>query len=93
MQGKELSFNNIGDANAAMELAAEFAPPALVAVKHANPCGVGTGSDLLAAFRKAYASDPVSIFGGIIAVNRELDGATAAEHGRAFSGSDHRPVL
>ena len=84
LQGKELSFNNIGDANAAMELAASFAPPALVAVKHANPCGVGIGEDLSAAFDRAYASDPVSIFGGIIAANRELDGATAAKLAELF---------
>lgn len=77
LQGKELSFNNIGDADAAMHLAAEFDLPAVVAVKHANPCGVGTGPDLPTAFRRAYDSDPVSIFGGIVAVNRELDGETA----------------
>jgi len=77
LQGKELSFNNISDADTAMHLAAEFDLPAVVAVKHANPCGVGTGPDLPTAFRKAYEADPVSIFGGIVAVNRELDGETA----------------
>ncbi|NLG83388.1 MAG: bifunctional phosphoribosylaminoimidazolecarboxamide formyltransferase/IMP cyclohydrolase [Firmicutes bacterium] len=84
LQGKELSFNNIGDADTAMHLAAEFDPPTVVAVKHANPCGVGTGPDLLTAFRKAYESDPVSIFGGIIAVNRELDGETARAMAELF---------
>ncbi|MGE5551654.1 MAG: bifunctional phosphoribosylaminoimidazolecarboxamide formyltransferase/IMP cyclohydrolase [Bacteroidota bacterium] len=78
LQGKELSYNNINDANTALELAAEFTAPAVAAIKHANPCGVGTGPDLLTAFRRAYDSDPVSIFGGIIAVNRELDEAAAA---------------
>ncbi|MGE5529913.1 MAG: bifunctional phosphoribosylaminoimidazolecarboxamide formyltransferase/IMP cyclohydrolase [Patescibacteria group bacterium] len=84
LQGKELSFNNIGDADTAMGLCAEFGGPAAVAVKHANPCGVGTGADLPAAFRRAYEADPVSIFGGIIAVNRELDQETAAAMAELF---------
>lgn len=72
LHGKELSFNNIGDANAAWELVQEFAEPCAVGVKHMNPCGVGTGPDLLTAWQKAYAGDPVSIFGGIVAFNREV---------------------
>jgi phosphoribosylaminoimidazolecarboxamide formyltransferase/IMP cyclohydrolase len=78
VQGKELSFNNLNDADAAFELAAEFAEPAVVIVKHANPCGVAVGSDLLQAYGRALACDPVSAFGGIIAVNRALDGRAAA---------------
>lgn len=77
LNGKELSYNNINDANAAWELVSEFSAPAVVAVKHMNPCGVGVGRSVLEAFEKAYAADPVSIFGGIIAVNREIDEATA----------------
>lgn len=73
LHGKELSFNNINDANAAVELVKEFTEPAVVALKHANPCGVGIGKDGFAAYRKAYESDPVSIFGGIVAFNREVD--------------------
>ncbi len=77
LQGKELSFNNIVDANAALELVKEYRAPTAVAIKHTNPCGVATAERLLDAFTKARASDPVSIFGGIVAVNRPLDGATA----------------
>lgn len=73
LHGKELSFNNINDANAAVELVKEFSEPAVVAIKHANPCGVGIGKDGFEAYRKAYESDPVSIFGGIVAFNREVD--------------------
>ena len=75
--GKELSFNNIVDANAALELVKEFRAPAAVAIKHTNPCGVATATTLVEAFTKARACDPVSIFGGIVAFNRTLDGATA----------------
>jgi phosphoribosylaminoimidazolecarboxamide formyltransferase/IMP cyclohydrolase len=78
LQGKELSFNNIVDANAALELVKEFQAPAAVAIKHTNPCGAATSAALVDAFVKARASDPVSIFGGIVAFNRHLDGATAA---------------
>ena len=79
MQGKELSYNNLNDANAALELAAEFrdGPPTVVIVKHANPCGVASGDSLLEAWKQALACDSVSAFGGIVAVNRKLDGATA----------------
>lgn len=77
LHGKELSFNNIQDGNAALQIVKEFKIPAAVAVKHMNPCGVGTGSTIEEAFDKAYEADPVSIFGGIIALNREVDAPTA----------------
>ena len=79
LQGKELSYNNYNDADAALELVSEFrdGPPTVVIVKHANPCGVATGATLLEAYRAAFACDTVSAFGGIIAVNRPLDGPTA----------------
>ncbi len=80
VQGKELSYNNLNDADAALELAAEFrdGPPTVVIVKHANPCGVATADTLLDAYRAALATDPVSAFGGVIATSRPLDAATAA---------------
>ncbi|MFD1672016.1 bifunctional phosphoribosylaminoimidazolecarboxamide formyltransferase/IMP cyclohydrolase [Agrilactobacillus yilanensis] len=83
LHGKELSYNNLRDANAALQIIAEFTDqPAVVALKHMNPCGIGQGSDLLAAWQKAYDSDPISIFGGIVALNREVDAATAEKmHG------------
>ncbi|WP_026263597.1 bifunctional phosphoribosylaminoimidazolecarboxamide formyltransferase/IMP cyclohydrolase [Paenibacillus sanguinis] len=77
LHGKELSYNNINDANAALQIVKEFEEPAVVAVKHMNPCGVGVGSSVLEAYQKAYAADPVSIFGGIVAANRMIDGDTA----------------
>ncbi|HVF38240.1 MAG TPA: bifunctional phosphoribosylaminoimidazolecarboxamide formyltransferase/IMP cyclohydrolase [Sphingomicrobium sp.] len=79
VQGKELSYNNINDANAALELAAEFrdGPPTVVIVKHANPCGVASADSLVDAWNRALSCDSVSAFGGIVAVNRKLDGATA----------------
>ena len=79
VQGKELSYNNLNDANAALELVAEFrdAPPTIVIVKHANPCGVASGDSLLDAWNDALQCDSVSAFGGIVAANRPLDGATA----------------
>lgn len=79
MQGKELSYNNINDADAALELVAEFrdADPTCVIVKHANPCGVATAASLAEAYDAALKCDDVSAFGGIIAVNRPLDGPTA----------------
>ncbi len=78
-QGKELSFNNINDTNAAWELVQEYSEPTIVAVKHANPCGVGTAAEQHDAYMKAYDSDPVSIFGGIIAANTRVDKKTAEE--------------
>jgi phosphoribosylaminoimidazolecarboxamide formyltransferase / IMP cyclohydrolase len=79
VQGKELSYNNYNDADAALELVSEFrdGPPTVVIVKHANPCGVASGATLIEAYNAAFACDTVSAFGGIIAVNRPLDGATA----------------
>ncbi|HWS41428.1 MAG TPA: bifunctional phosphoribosylaminoimidazolecarboxamide formyltransferase/IMP cyclohydrolase, partial [Arenimonas sp.] len=77
MQGKELSFNNIADADAALECVKVFDAPACVIVKHANPCGVAVAESIYAAYDRAFATDPSSAFGGIIAFNRELDGKTA----------------
>lgn len=77
LHGKELSYNNINDANAALQIVKEFDQPAVVAVKHMNPCGVGIGATILEAYRKAYEADPTSIFGGIVAANREIDAETA----------------
>lgn len=77
LHGKELSYNNINDADAALQIVKEFTEPAAVAVKHMNPCGIGTGKSGYEAFTKAFAADPVSIFGGIIAFNREVEAETA----------------
>jgi phosphoribosylaminoimidazolecarboxamide formyltransferase/IMP cyclohydrolase len=87
VQGKELSYNNLNDANAALELAAEFreAKPAIVIVKHANPCGVATRDSLVDAWREALACDSVSAFGGIVAANRPLDAATAEAIAEIFT--------
>lgn len=82
LQGKQLSYNNINDTDAAYELVAEFLPdaaPAVAIIKHANPCGVATGTTLLDAYKRALACDPVSAFGGVIALNRTLDAETAEE--------------
>lgn len=84
LHGKELSYNNILDLNAAFELVCEFTEPAAVIVKHNNPCGVSSRTDLAEAYRLAYAGDPVSAFGGIVACNRPVDGATAAEMAKIF---------
>ena len=85
VQGKELSYNNLNDTDAAFECVAEFDRPAVVIVKHANPCGVAVANDLVGAWEAALRCDPVSAFGGIIAVNRTLDAATAAEMAKIFS--------
>lgn len=77
LQGKELSYNNIADTDAALECVKQFQAPACVIVKHANPCGVAVAETIEAAYQKAFATDPESSFGGIIAVNRELDATTA----------------
>lgn len=77
LHGKELSYNNINDADAALAIVREYAEPAVVAIKHSNPCGVGIGTDIREAYQKAYDADPVSIFGGIVAANRPIDEATA----------------
>lgn len=84
LQGIELSFNNINDLHATWEIVQEFTEPAAVAVKHTNPCGVGEAETLWEAYQKAYAADPVSIFGGIVALNREVDERTAAEMSKIF---------
>ena len=84
LHGKELSYNNINDADAALQIVKEFTEPAAVAVKHMNPCGVGTGKDIVAAYEKAFEADPVSIFGGIIALNREVDKSTAEKMHEIF---------
>ncbi|PZP55217.1 MAG: bifunctional phosphoribosylaminoimidazolecarboxamide formyltransferase/inosine monophosphate cyclohydrolase [Micavibrio aeruginosavorus] len=101
IQGKELSFNNLNDTDAAFEIVAEFSEPAVAIIKHANPCGVAIGKDALDAYRRALACDPVSAFGGIIALNRKLDAVTAAEILKVFSeviiapaiDEDAKPVL
>ncbi|MDA0338484.1 MAG: bifunctional phosphoribosylaminoimidazolecarboxamide formyltransferase/IMP cyclohydrolase [Proteobacteria bacterium] len=88
LQGKELSYNNLNDTDAAFELVAEFDPaetPAVAIIKHANPCGVAVGNSLLDAYGRALACDPVSAFGGIIALNQPLDGATAEEISKIFT--------
>ena len=86
LQGKELSFNNIADADAALECVRQFDQPACVIVKHANPCGVAVAAGIGAAYDRAYRTDPTSAFGGIIAFNRELDATTAASIvGRQFA--------
>ncbi len=84
LNGKELSFNNINDTNGAIELLREFKKPCAVAVKHTNPCGVAEGETLLDAYKKAYACDPVSIFGGIVAFNGVVDEELAAELVKIF---------
>jgi len=86
LQGKELSYNNINDTDAAFELVSEFAyGPACAIIKHANPCGVSTGATVLDAYRRAFDCDRTSAFGGIIALNRPLDGATAEEISQIFT--------
>lgn len=77
LHGKELSYNNIKDADAALQIVREFTEPAAVAVKHMNPCGVGTGETIAEAFDRAFKADETSIFGGIVALNREVDKQTA----------------
>jgi phosphoribosylaminoimidazolecarboxamide formyltransferase/IMP cyclohydrolase len=84
LQGKELSFNNLVDLDACWELAQEFDEPAVIIVKHTNPCGAATGTTILEAYRKALAADPVSAFGGVVGINREVDGEAAAEIAKLF---------
>ncbi|HBH12772.1 MAG: Bifunctional purine biosynthesis protein purH [Clostridiales bacterium 38_11] len=84
LHGKELSFNNINDTNGALELLKEFDEPTIVACKHANPCGVGSDDRILEAYKKAYQSDPVSIYGGIVVSNREIEETTAEEINKIF---------
>lgn len=84
MQGSALSYNNLNDASAAFELVREFEQPAVAIIKHANPCGVAIGSNIVEAFTQAMACDPVSAYGGIIATNRPLDEAFVAALGKLF---------
>jgi phosphoribosylaminoimidazolecarboxamide formyltransferase/IMP cyclohydrolase len=84
LQGKELSFNNLVDLDACWELAQEFDEPAVIIVKHTNPCGAATGSTILEAYTKALACDPVSAFGGVIGINRTVDADAAAEIAKLF---------
>jgi phosphoribosylaminoimidazolecarboxamide formyltransferase / IMP cyclohydrolase len=84
LQGKELSYNNIVDLQAAWDLAREFQEPACAIIKHTNPCGVGTGKTLVEAYMKALEADPLSAFGGVIGFNREIDADTAKEVAKLF---------
>lgn len=84
LHGKDLSFNNLKDANAALNMVSEFEEPCVVAMKHMNPCGVGIADNIEQAWDEAYESDPMSIFGGIVAVNREIDAATAQKMHEIF---------
>ena len=84
LHGKELSYNNIGDTDGALETLKEFDEPTVVAAKHANPCGVGSAPTLAEAYKKAYEADPVSIYGGIVAANREIDRETAEKMSQIF---------
>jgi phosphoribosylaminoimidazolecarboxamide formyltransferase/IMP cyclohydrolase len=84
LQGTDLSFNNLQDASAAFELAAEFDRPAAAIIKHTNPCGLAVGSTIAEAYAKAFDCDRVSAFGGVVALNRPLDATTAAEIGSIF---------
>ena len=84
LHGKELSFNNINDTHGALELCREFDEPAVVACKHSNPCGVGSADTIYDAYMKAYKSDPMSVYGGIVVCNREVDKATALEMSKIF---------
>ena len=84
LNGKELSFNNINDTNGALELLKEFTEPTVVACKHGNPCGVGSGSTIFEAWKKAYEADKVSIFGGIVVLNREVTKEVAEEMKQIF---------
>ncbi|MDT2738077.1 bifunctional phosphoribosylaminoimidazolecarboxamide formyltransferase/IMP cyclohydrolase [Enterococcus pseudoavium] len=84
LHGKELSYNNIKDADAAIRIAREFTDPTVVALKHMNPCGIGSGQTIFEAYQFAYEADPTSIFGGILVANREIDLATAEEMHKLF---------
>jgi phosphoribosylaminoimidazolecarboxamide formyltransferase/IMP cyclohydrolase len=84
LQGKELSFNNLVDLDACWELAQEFDEPGVAIIKHTNPCGAATGATILEAYQKALAADPISAFGGVIGINREVDAAAAEEIAKLF---------
>jgi phosphoribosylaminoimidazolecarboxamide formyltransferase/IMP cyclohydrolase len=84
LQGKELSYNNLVDLDACWELVSEFDETAVVIIKHTNPCGASTGASVLDAYTRALAADPVSAFGGVIGINRPVDGAAAEEIAKLF---------
>ena len=84
LQGKELSYNNLVDLDACWELASEFDEPAVAIIKHTNPCGASTGATVMEAYKRALEADPVSAFGGVIGINREVDGAAAEEIAKLF---------
>ena len=84
LQGKELSYNNLVDLDACWDLVSEFDEPAVVIIKHTNPCGASTGATIVEAYQRALASDPVSAFGGVLGINREVDGAAAEEIAKLF---------
>ena len=84
LQGKELSYNNLVDLDACWELVSEFEEPAVVIIKHTNPCGASTGATVLDAYTRALAADPVSAFGGVLGINREVDGEAAEEIAKLF---------
>ncbi len=84
LQGKELSYNNLVDLDACWELVSEFEEPAVVIIKHTNPCGASTGATVLEAYTRALAADPVSAFGGVLGINREVDAAAAEEIAKLF---------
>jgi phosphoribosylaminoimidazolecarboxamide formyltransferase/IMP cyclohydrolase len=84
LQGKELSYNNLVDLDACWELVQEFSEPAVAIIKHTNPCGTAVGTSIVEAYRKALAADPVSAFGGVIGINREVDGEAAEEMAKLF---------
>jgi phosphoribosylaminoimidazolecarboxamide formyltransferase / IMP cyclohydrolase len=84
LQGKELSYNNLVDLDACWELVSEFDEPAVVIIKHTNPCGASTGATVVEAYRRALEADPVSAFGGVIGINREVDAAAAEEIAKLF---------
>ena len=84
LQGKELSYNNLVDLDACWELVSEFTEPAVVIIKHTNPCGASTGATVLDAYNRALAADPISAFGGVLGINREVDGPAAEEIAKLF---------
>ena len=84
LQGKELSYNNLVDLDACWELVSEFDEPAVAIIKHTNPCGASTGASIVEAYKRALEADPVSAFGGVIGINREVDGAAAEEIAKLF---------
>jgi phosphoribosylaminoimidazolecarboxamide formyltransferase/IMP cyclohydrolase len=93
LQGKELSFNNLVDLDACWDLAQEFDAPGVAIIKHTNPCGAATGATILEAYQKALAADPVSAFGSVIGVNREVDAAAAEEIAKLFVEAIAAPIF